>query len=356
MTIQLSEILKKFPELLKLERGSDQMAVEKLWEPSSASEKQMIFVGKAEHMTLAKEGQSKIWVVDPKLLADVPASIPTVLTSPRISLAMALVGQNFFPIKINIQIIEGSNISERATISPKATLGKNCIVNPGAVIGDDCHLGDGVIVGANTVIEPGVTIGSKTRLHPLVFIGHSCLIGERCEIKPHTTIGGEGYGYAQDQAVNHHRIPHYGRVVIENDVHIGAGVQIDRGTFKDSRIGSGTKIDNHCHFGHNIEIGRGTIITGGMITAGSVQVGSFCVIGGRTTVAGHLRIGDQVQLGGMSGVTKSVLTPGQYGGLPLQKISDELKLRASFKKLPGMQRTLAKVVKKLGLDLTEVEK
>ncbi len=350
MPIQVREILENFPELLRLERGSAEHAVAALQDPTLAGAQDMIFVATNEHLQDALNSRAECWLVHPSLVAKVPSSAQVVLSSKQVLLAMAWIGRRYFPQTRNRQIIEGPKIAKTAVIAPTARLGENCIVGPGAVVGDHCTVGDGTIIGANAVVEPYCKIGAGCHIHPMVFIGHSCEVGANCEIHPHTTIGSEGFGYAQDAQINHHRITHYGRVVLEQNVHIGAGVQIDRGTYLDSRIGSGTRIDNHCHFGHNIQIGRNTIIVGSVIAAGSVKIGSYCVIGGRTTIAGHLEIGDRVQIGGMSGITKSILEPGQYAGFPIQDLKTDMRVRATIKKLPELARQVRQILKHLGIE------
>lgn len=355
MAVQVREILENFPDLVKLVRGAPQQSVAGLQDPTLARPDELVFVSTAAHLAAAQNSQAETWLVHTSLADKVPPSVKVVLSSNNVQLCIAKLAKTFFRQTRNHMAIEGSRVSLLAVISKTAKIGVNCIISPGAVIGDDCVIGSDTIIGANAVIEPGVKIGAHCHIHPLVFIGHSCEIGDRCEIHPNTTIGSEGFGYAQDAQVNHHRITHYGRVVLENDVHIGAGVQIDRGTFLDSRIGSGTKIDNHCHFGHNIVIGRNTLITGGMITAGSVTIGSYDVFGGRTTVAGHLTIGDKVQIGGLTGITKSIDKPGQYAGHPIQDLRSDMRVRASMKQLPKLVKQVKAICKKLGLEF-EVEK
>lgn len=356
MTIQIRKIVENFPDLVHLSRGSDEAQVTGLKAAENAAPDSLIFVGTAEHFRAAQSSEAKTWLVSKQMLESVPASVPTVLVSPNVQLAMALIGKKFFPQTDHLQPIRGEKIHPSAQIAKSAKLGPNVIVGPGAVVGENAVVDEGCIIGANAVLEPNVKLGARTHIHPLVFIGHGCELGNDCEIKPNTTIGGEGFGYAQDKEFNHSRITHYGRVIIEDKVHIGAGVQIDRGTFLDSRIGANTKIDNHCHFGHNIQIGKNTLITGGMLVAGSVSIGSYCVIGGRTTVAGHLSIGDKVHLGGCSGVTKSVEKPGQYSGLPLQDLRSEMRTRASLKHLPEIVKQMRKVLKHLGLESSLEEK
>lgn len=351
MAVQLEKIIERFPELLQLQQGSPATPVERLQAGHLATASEMVFVSDAKHLNDAKRGGSQIWVVQTKLLESLPKPWPqTVIASPNPYLAMAWVGKAFFPLKPGITPVDGIAIHPTAVISSTARIGKNVKIGPGAVISDGVELSDDVIIGANTVVEPMVKIGARTHIHPLVFIGHSCEIGRDCEIKPHTTIGGEGFGFAHDHKGQHHHITHYGKVIVEDRVHIGASVQIDRGTFDDSRIGEGTKLDNHSHYGHNIRIGKNTILVGGQLFAGSVSIGSNCIFGGRVSIQGHLDICDNVQLMGITAVGKSIDKPGQYGGLPVQNMKDELRTRAVLPFLPKMKKQISRILKKLEMD------
>ncbi|MGE3683521.1 MAG: UDP-3-O-(3-hydroxymyristoyl)glucosamine N-acyltransferase [Bdellovibrionales bacterium] len=350
MSVQIREMVEKFPDLMTLKRGPAELQVTGPQSAAGASSTSLIFVSSRQHLQEARDSQAQAWVISEEILNEVPSSVAAVITSPNVQLCMALVARTFFPQTQNLMIHNGERIHPSSQIAASARVGENCIVGPGAVIGEHCTIGEHSIIGANAVIEPFVKIGSHTHIHPLVFIGHSCEIGNRCEIQPHTSIGSEGFGYAQDKQFNHYRLTHYGRVVIEDDVHIGCGVQIARGTFQDSRIGSGTKIDNHCHFGHNIQIGRNTLITGGVIVAGSTSLGSHCVFGGRTTISGHLQIGDRVRVGGLSGISKSVLEPGEYAGFPLQDLKSSLRTRAALKSLPELIKQVRRILDHLGLE------
>jgi UDP-3-O-[3-hydroxymyristoyl] glucosamine N-acyltransferase len=350
MSVQIRKIVESFPELLTFAKGSNEALFTDLRAPENAVPESLIFVGTEERFRAALSSSAKTWIVGKNFESKVPATVQNVLVSSNVQLAMALIGQKFFPLTSHYEIIRGPKIHPSAQISKTARLSDGCVVGPGAVVGDDCVVGKDCVIGANAVLEPKVKLGDRTHIHPLVFIGRECEIGADCIIHPNTTIGADGFGFAQDKAYNHHRIVHYGRVVIEDRVRIGSGVQVDRGTYLDSRIGEGTKIDNQCHFGHNIVIGKNTLITGGMLVAGSVSIGSYCVIGGRTTVAGHLDIGDKIQIGGCSGITKSIEVPGSYGGLPLQDLRLEMRTRASLKHLPGMVKQVRRVLKHLGME------
>lgn len=350
MTPTLKQMIDKFPELIKLEMGDSATRIEGLQTPKLASENQMVFLSEPKHLAEASSTQAMTWVIHLKMKDSLEKKPKNLLISPNPYLAMAMVSKEFFPNKPGVRPVDGHDIHPSAVISSSARLGAGVRVGPGAVIGDRCEIADEAVIGANAVLEPFVKVGARTHIHPLVFVGHSCEIGSDCEIKPNSSIGGEGFGFAQDQKGHHHRITHYGRVIIEDRVHIGANVQIDRGTFEDSRIGEGTKIDNHCHFGHNIQIGKHTIIVGGMLVAGSVQLGSHCVFGGRTTLKGHIKIGDHVHLMGLSSIGKDITEPGQYGGPPIQPVKDILRQRALIPLLPEMRKQILRILKKLEME------
>lgn len=350
METQIREIVENFPDLLNVVRGDVNRPVSDLQTGATASTDSLIFVSTRPQLREATGSKAQSWVVAKDLVAEVPAEVPNVVASPNPTLALSRVGARYFPETRNRQIIAGPAIHASAQVATTAKIGDGCVIGPGVVIGEHCVIGANTRIGANSVIEPYTTLGAGCVIHPLVFIAHSCEIGARVEIKPQSCIGGEGFGYAQDQKFNHYRVTHYGRVVLEDDVHVGAGVQIDRGTFGESRIGAGTKIDNHCHFAHNIKIGRNTLVTGGMITAGSVTIGSNCVFGGRTTVKGHTKVGDRTQFGGVSVIGSDILEPGQYGGFPALELNKEMRIRASQRQLPDLVKQVRRILKHLGLE------
>ena len=239
-----------------------------------------------------------------------------------------------------------------AVIHKTAKLAHNIKVGPYAVIGKNCSIGSGTYIGAHAVIEENCEIGKNTTLHPHCYIGHCCQIGDHCEIMPQAVIGSEGYGYIQDEQGNHLRVPHTGRVIIKENVHVGAGTAIDRGTLKDSVIGSGTKIDNQCHLGHNIVVGKRGLITAHTTTAGSVTIGDNFVCGGKTAINSHIQITDNVQLAGLSGVHRDIKESGQYGGYPLEPLKKFLKTKASLVHVPKLRKQINQLLKLIKKELS----
>lgn len=240
-----------------------------------------------------------------------------------------------------------SGVHPTAVIDASAEVHPSATIGPFAVLGRNCVVGEGCFVGSHTVVEENTVLKNYVTLHPHVYIGHSCEIGQFCEVKPQAVIGSEGYGYAHDPFGNHYRIPHTGRVILGDDVHVGAGTAIDRGTLGDTVIGQGTKIDNQCHLAHNTVIGRNGLITAQVVTAGSTTIGNNFICGGKTAITGHIEITDNVNIAGFSGVSNSVTEPGQYGGYPLQPLKDFLKVKASSVHLPELRKNMNRVLRKL---------
>ena len=351
MAVSAEKLLKDFDDLILHVCGPRDIVAEG---PSSQTELlkgSIVFIGEKERLKPALNSQASIIVANPQWAEDFPKELSdkVLLSSKNTYLAMALVNSKYFSLPFLGQAFEKEKIDPRAQVHPSAELGENTIVGPGAVILQNVVIGPNSFIGANAVIEPNVVIGENTYIHPQVYIGHSTRIGNRVEIKPNSTIGSDGYGYAHDEKGNHYKIPHYGKLIIEDDVHIGANVSIDRGTFESAQIGKGTKIDNHCHFGHNMKIGENCLITAGFMSAGSSQVGNNNVFGGRVSINGHIKVCDNVQVGPLSGVVSDVTKPGAYMGFPLSPFKDALKVQASIPKLPELRKNLAKVMSKLGI-------
>lgn len=350
METKLSNIVEKFSAHLCLQRGSIQTLLSGINSPELAKADHLIFIADLEHLKAARGTLAQTWIVHESLLTMCEPQTPTVLlTSKEPLLVMAWVGRTFFGQRLNKTAFQEQGVDPRAAIHPTAKLGLNVLIGPHTTIGANVTIGDDCIIGANVTIEAQCQIGARTHIHPQVYVAYDTRLGEDCEIHPQTSLGTEGFGYAHDTRGRHYRQTHYGRLVIGNRVHIGAGVQVDRGTFADSQIDDDVIIDNHCHFGHNIKIGQGTVITGGLIAAGSVTIGKYCVFGGRTSIAGHLKIADHCHFAGLSGITKDVPKSGKYGGYPLQSVNEHLRTTANLAHLTRLRKSVAQLFKHLGL-------
>jgi UDP-3-O-[3-hydroxymyristoyl] glucosamine N-acyltransferase len=353
--VSCADIVQRFPQFFVDSVGDLQARVHAIQAPESATPGSMIFLANPKALAKGLQSQASALVVSRKSRAEAEAQRGdrTLLIANNVELAMASVISAFFlPTPYTNRSVT-TGIHPSAVIHPSATLAPNVRVGPHAFIGADVVIGSGSYIGANSVIEDQSVIGEETVIHPLVFIGHSTQIGNRCEVHPQTVIAKEGFGYAHDERGNHYRIPHQGRVVLEDDVHIGASCSLDRATFGETRIEAGTKTDNQIHIAHNCRIGRNNLLVAGFAIAGSSRTGANVVAGGSTSVTGHIEICDNVQLAGVSAVSKSISKPGQYGGNPLVPLQDYIKIKVFLTKLPEMAKQVKAITKKLGLDQSE---
>jgi UDP-3-O-[3-hydroxymyristoyl] glucosamine N-acyltransferase len=199
-------------------------------------------------------------------------------------------------------------VAPRAVVHPTARLESGVTIDPGAVVGAGAEIGAGTVIGANAVIGPEVRIGRNCGIGPNVSAAHA-LIGDRVILHAGCLIGQDGFGFATGPR-GHRKIPQVGRVIIQDDVEIGAGCSIDRGGLRDTVIGEGTKIDNQVQVGHNVVIGRHCVLTAQVAIAGGVVLEDFVVLGGQVGVADSLTIGEGAKVAAQSGVMSSI-PPGQ---------------------------------------------
>ena len=200
-----------------------------------------------------------------------------------------------------------------AVLADPAAIAGDAEIGPCAVIGRGVTIGAGCMIGAGCCIGDEVTIGAGSRLYPNVTVYHGCRIGERVILHSGVVIGADGFGIALDQG-QWVKIPQIGRVVIGNDVEIGANTTVDRGALDDTVIEEGVKLDNQIQVGHNVRIGAHTAIAACAGIAGSARIGRHCRIGGASGIAGHITIADNVEISTYTLVTKSIDQPGTYTG------------------------------------------
>ena len=206
-------------------------------------------------------------------------------------------------------------IHASAAIDATAVIPASCHIGPFVQIGPGVKLGERVAILSNTSIAMNSEIASDTLIYPSVSIYHETQIGERCIIHSGAVIGADGFGFAPDFSASGGewvKIPQTGRVVIGDDVEIGASTTIDRGAMSDTKIGAGTKIDNQVQIAHNVSIGNCCVIAGCAAISGSTKIGHFCIIGGAANFAGHLTIADRTTVSGNTSIIRSINEPGQH--------------------------------------------
>lgn len=229
--------------------------------------------------------------------------------------AFAKAAALLFPTSARPQSVFGATgVSPGAFVHPDARLEPGVIVDPGAVIGPRAEIGRGTLIGAGAVIGEGVRIGRDCAIGPQATITHA-LLGNRVIIHPGARIGQDGFGFAMGP-MGHLKVPQIGRVILQDDVDVGANSAIDRGANRDTVVGEGTKIDNLVMIGHNVQIGRHCVIVGQVGISGSTVLEDYVVLAGQVGVAGHLRIGMAAQVGAKSGVMNSIPPATKYFGIP----------------------------------------
>jgi len=263
--------------------------------------------------------------VHPKLVKDAPAGM-VLLVTPEPYLAFAKAARAFYPPSASYR-----GISPTAVIDGAAQLGDQVSVGHFTVIEAGVRIGARTEIGSNTVLEAGVVIGEGCVIGANVTISHS-LIGDRVVIYPGARIGQDGFGFALD-ASRHLRIPQLGRVLVGDDVEIGANTTIDRGAGPDTIIGTGSVIDNLVQIGHNTVVGNGCVIVAQAGTAGSTKLGDFVMLGGQSGIAGHLTIAPGTKIAAKSGVMRDVPKATVMGGIPAVPMTQWLRQVATVARM-----------------------
>lgn len=257
-----------------------------------------------------------ICLVSKRFSDRVPAGT-VALVSPAPYHAFARLLAAFHPEALRpVSVFGSAGVAPGAFVHATARLEADVTVDPGAVIGPGAEIGAGTVIGPNAVIGPQVRIGRQCAIGAGSTL-QCALIGNRVIIHPGVRIGQDGFGFAMSPK-GHMKVPQVGRVIIQDDVEIGANTAIDRGASRDTVIGEGTKIDNLVQIGHNVVIGRHCVIVSQVGIAGSSTLEDFVVLGGQVGLAGHLTIGMGAQIAAQSGVAGDVPRGARYGGYPAQ--------------------------------------
>lgn len=233
-------------------------------------------------------------------------------------------------------------IHPSAVVHPSAVLGENVRIGPHVTIDRGTTIGDGTEIDAGSYLGPYVVVGKQCRLYARVVIRERCIIGDRVVIQPGAVIGSCGFGFSTKKDGCHRKLLHAGRVVIEDDVEIGANTTIDRGRIQDTRIGMGTKIDNLVQVAHGVEIGKHCLFAAQTGIAGSTKIGNHCRFGGQIAINGHIEIADEVAVAATSAVPKS-LEKGVYAGIPVLPIAQHHRMIVFLKKIESFAQRIKKL-------------
>jgi UDP-3-O-[3-hydroxymyristoyl] glucosamine N-acyltransferase len=231
-------------------------------------------------------------------------------------------------------------IHPTAVIDPTASVAENVEIHANVVVGPDCEISEGVRIQPNAVIYRNVKVGRDSVIHSGVAIRENCEVGERCIIHNNSTIGSDGFGYARTADKKWLKIPQVGRVVLEDDVEIGANTAIDCASVGESRIKRGTKIDNLVQIGHSCTVGEDTLICSQTGLAGSSVIGDRVILAGQVGIAGHLTVGNDVVVTAKSATSHDVPEGKMISGIPAFDNRDWLRSTAAFRRLGELAQKL----------------
>ncbi len=238
-------------------------------------------------------------------------------------------------------------VHQNAFIDETARVAESVSIDAFVSVGKNCEIGENVKIYANVSIYDGVKIGANSVIHSGVSIRENCEIGANCIIHNNTTIGSDGFGYAKDENKSWLKIPQIGRVVLENDVEVGANSAIDCASVGETRIMRGAKIDNLVQIGHSCTIEEDALICSQTGLAGSSVIGKRVVLAGQVGIAGHLRVGDDVVITAKSATSHDVEAGKILSGIPAFENRDWLRSTAAYRRLGDLAKTIREMEKRL---------
>jgi UDP-3-O-[3-hydroxymyristoyl] glucosamine N-acyltransferase len=315
--------------------GEGSVTVSSLSSLQSATGESLVFVEDIMHLDAALKSSAAA-VIAGQFAAALDAARKPILisTQPRLTFARAA------------QLLRDSDnnraIHPEAIVSASAKIGANVAIGPRAILGEHVSIGDETTIGAGSVIGDHATIGTHCRIDANVTIYPRTTLGDRVVVQAGAVLGSEGFGYVRDfDNGRYEQFPQIGRLVIEDDVEIGANSTVDRGALDETRIRRGTKIDNLVHIGHNVQIGEDVVIAAQTGLSGSAIVEDNVIIGGQVGIADHVRIEAGAILGAQSGIPTKKVIRGKgvvFWGTPARPIREYLKELAFLSRAARKER------------------
>lgn len=319
--------------------GDATVRVRQIASLEAAGPGEIAFLSNPKLVGALAESRASAFILSPKAAG---LTDRTRILTPDPYLYFARAAQLFNPPKrpvagVHPSAVVASELPASVSVAPQAVIGEGCEIGEDCIIGPGCVLGDGVRLGAGSLLHAGVKIYDN------------CAIGARAIIHSGAVIGADGLGFARDADKRWVKIPQIGRVIVGDDVEIGANTTIDRGALDDTVIGNGVKLDNLIHVAHNCRVGDDSIMAAMAGLAGSTEVGKRVMVGGKAGFSGHLSVADDVTVSADTNVTKSIDKPGVYTSmLPLQSHADWVRNFSHLRRLDAMAERLRELEKKLG--------
>lgn len=333
---RLDEIVARLGGALE---GDGSIVVSQVATLASAQAGQIAFLANPKYRQQLQSTSASAVIVPPKFAGD--TTLPRIV-HPNSYAYYARVVQLLNPAEARPRGVHPSAVVH-SVVPPSVSVGEN------VVLGKDVALGENVTLYPGCVVGDGVSIGDDSVLYPNVVIYRACKIGKRAIVQAGAVIGSDGFGFAKE-GDSWVKIPQIGRVVIGDDVEIGANTSIDRGALDDTIIGDGVKLDNQIQIAHNVVIGQHTAMAGCVGVAGSTRIGQRCTIGGAGMIVGHLDLADDVHVSAGTMVTKSLRQPGQYTSIfPLESHAEWLQNAAQIKRLAKLAERVSELEEKLEL-------
>ena len=291
----------------------------------SAGPNEVSFLDNRRYASALEQTLAGAVIVHPDMQARVPAATATILTTEPYA-GWARVAALFHPVPpISPGIHPSAIVAESALVDPSAEVGPLSVIEAGAEIGPGCRIGPCAVIGS------GVIVGRDCRIGVHVSLSYA-LLGARVYVYPGARIGQEGFGFASTKA-GFLTVPQLGRVILEDDVEVGANTTIDRGSARDTVIGAGSRLDNLVQIGHNVVLGRCCVIVAQVGISGSTVLEDFVRVGGQAAMAGHLRIGRGAQIGAQAGVISDMPSGAAVLGSPAQPQRDFFRQVATLKRM-----------------------
>ena len=334
----MKKSLKELSDLVGGEISGENVFIKGIAKVEEAKEGEITFAVSGRFLKKAEQSKASAVIV-PLEVKEFNKPIIRV-KNPRLAFAQLLeffTPQRFRFLGVHTTAIIGKNVK----IGQRVTIGSYSVVEDGVILGDDVYL------SSFTYLGRGVSVGKGSFLHPRVTVLDGTSIGERVIIHSGAVIGSDGFGFVKKEDGSYYKIPQVGRVIVEDEVEIGANVSIDRATIGETRIGKGTKIDNLVHIAHNVKVGENVVMVALVGISGSSSIGDGVILAGQAGVTEHVNIGSGAVVAAKAGVTKDIPPNLFVSGFPARNHAKQKRIKAVTYRLPEILKRIERLEKSI---------